>query len=232
MFFDEFAGDFHPTFGEELSQQLYEKGGIGTGIKQFAKHGFQLIVGMKDLQMKVVGDRVYAKIDFVTPTSWSFPVDIYWTADAKSDISVIHRSDIKGKSVDINWADNFPVDKVLPHIRPYRIDKRGKNGLEFSVEYYYHLFPDITFEFKFSAQLNELDIDKVNTCISDFRNSWNQAKKGKEIHYMSQIEKNDENSYVVVADFGAKNSIRIVTDFLKTVKPQFDNLKLEKVVIS
>ena len=116
MFFDDFASDFHPTFQKELSRQLFVKGSTGTGIKHFDKHNLQLIVGMKDLQMRQVADKVFAKIDFITPTSFSFPVDIYWSTSAGADISEIHKQDISNITVDINWGENFPIDKILPHL--------------------------------------------------------------------------------------------------------------------
>jgi hypothetical protein len=116
MFFDEFAGDFHPTFQKELSRQLFEKGSVGTGIKHFDKHNVQLIIGMKDLQMRQVAHRIFAKIDFITPTSFSFPVDIYWSTTDAVIVSEIHKQDISNINVDINWGENFPIDKILLHL--------------------------------------------------------------------------------------------------------------------
>src|ERR1700741_2542829 len=115
MFFDDFPKDFHPTFQKELSRQLFEKG-ANTGIKQFDKHRFQLIVGMNDLQLRKDGNRVYAKIDFIAPTSFSFPVDIYWSVENSQDILEIHKQDISKINIEINWGNNFPIDQLLPHL--------------------------------------------------------------------------------------------------------------------
>jgi len=116
IFFDEFASDFHPSFQKELNRQLFEKGSNGTGIKEFEKHNLQLIVGMKDLELHVEDNKVFAKIEFITPTSFSFPVNIFWTAEASVDLLEIHKHDISKISVAINWGDNFPLDKILPHL--------------------------------------------------------------------------------------------------------------------
>jgi hypothetical protein len=231
MFFDDYAEELHPTFQTELSQQLFEKGSVGTRIKQFGKYDFQLIVGMKDMQMKVAEDKMYAKIEFITPTSFSFLVDIYWTADNVSDISTIHKYDVTGKKLSINWADSFPLNEILPHIRPYRIARRGKNGFDFDIEYYYYLLPDVTIELKFESLIDQKNINMVNTFLLNFIDNWNNNKKGKEIDYISNIEKTEEKYYAIVADLGVKNSISVITDLFKAFTLQFDNLKLDKVTI-
>ena len=231
MFFDEFASDFHSTFEKELSRQLYEKGSEGTGIKQFSKYGFQLIVGMKDLQLTVIENKVYAKIDFITPTSWSFPVDIYWIAENVKDISQIHKIDVSDIKLELNWSDNFPLEKILPHIRPYRVDKKIKTGFIFDVEYYYFLLPDISLEFKFPTPLSEQSIIKINAFFKDFNANWNQAKKGKEIQQISELRTEDENIYSVVTDVGLKNNIRLIAELLKDFSIKFNNLPVIKVTI-
>lgn len=231
MFFDDFADDLHPTFQKELNQQLFEKGSLGTGIKQFDKHDFQLTVGMEDMQRKIVGDRIYAKIGFITPTSWSFTVDIYWTAKDTSDISNIHKSDVTGKQLEVNWADTFPLDKVLPHLAPYRKDKKEKTGLNFNVEYYYYLLPDITLEFQFLRQLDATNIEAINVFFEDFANNWSKSRKGKEIQYISKIQKNTGKTFFVIADIGLTNSIRVINELLQSFSSLFENLEIDKVAV-
>ncbi|MES2772698.1 MAG: hypothetical protein V4722_00845 [Bacteroidota bacterium] len=232
MFFDEFASDFHPTFEKELSRQLYEKGSEGTGIKQFGKYGFQLIVGMKDIHLKVVENKVFAKIDFITPTSWSFSVDIYWSANEENDVLQIHKKDVLVSKVEVNWANNFPLEKILPHIRPYRVDKKSKTGFNFDVEYYYFLLPDISLEFEFLTPLSNQSIIEINTFFKDFTYKWNDQKKGKEIQQISELRKEDENNYSVVTDIGLKNNIRLIAELLKEFSAEFGNLPIVKVTIT
>jgi hypothetical protein len=150
MFFDEYAGDMHPTFQKELSLQLFDKGAAETGIKQFEKYEFQLMVGMIDLNKKLIDNKVMAKIDFITPTSFSFPVDIFWYSNNFKDLLELHKQDITNLNVVFSWADNFPVKQILPHIKPYRVDKKVKTNLNFDIEYFYYLLPDISLEFHFS----------------------------------------------------------------------------------
>ena len=149
IFFDEYAGDFHPTFQKELSRQLFLKGDNGTNIKQFDKYGFQLMVGMRDLNKRIDGGKIIASIDFITPTSFSIPVDINWYSDKYPNVQDLHKQDITDLNVVFDWTEGFPVSKILPHIKPYRSDKKAKTKLNFDVEYYYYLLPDICLEFHF-----------------------------------------------------------------------------------
>ncbi|MEI8204158.1 MAG: hypothetical protein WCH34_14145 [Bacteroidota bacterium] len=116
MFFDEFASGFHPTFQKELAQQLFRKGSEGTGIKQFDKYNFQLIIGAKDPELRLDTNKVFAKIEFITPTSFTIPAEIYWTCDETDKLLEIHKHNVSDKKIEFNWADNFPIQSVLPHI--------------------------------------------------------------------------------------------------------------------
>ena len=231
MFFDEFAGDFHSTFQKELSRQLFEKGQTGTGIKQFDKYNFQLIVGMTDLAKKLVDNIVLAKIDFITPTSFSFPVDIGWYSDKFTDMLELHKQDITNLNVVFCWIDKFPLQLVLPHIRPYRVDKKAKTDLNFDVEYYYYLLPDISLEFHFSKSLVKDEIKRLDTFLSTFNLDWNEKNKGKEIQFISNVTEIGNNVYQVVLDIGLKNSIKTITNLLKSYSDNLGHLQLTKITI-
>lgn len=231
MFFDEFAGDLHPTFQKELSRQLFEKGALGTGIKQFDRYNFQLIVGMNNLNKRLVDNKVLAQIEFITPTSFSFPVDIYWYSENCLDMLGLHKQDITNLNVVFSWADNFPLQKILPHIRPYRIDKKAKTNLNFDMEYYYYLLPDISIEFHFSAALDEGDVKVLNTFISNFKSGWNVVNKGKEIQFISSMVEVGNNVYQVILDIGLTNNIKTVLGFIKSYSDNFNHLQTAKISI-
>ena len=57
------------SFQKELSKQLFEKGSIGTGFKNFEELDFQIIIGMQDSEIRQVDNKMFAKIDF---NSWFF----------------------------------------------------------------------------------------------------------------------------------------------------------------
>jgi len=231
MFFDEFAGDLHPTFQKELSRQLFDKGVTGTGIKQFDKYNFQLIVGMTDLDKKLIDNKVFAKIDFITPTSFSFPVGICWYSDDFTNLLDLHKQDITNLNVVFNWADNFPLQQILPHIRPYRVDKKAKTNLNFDVEYFYYLLPDISLEFHFSKSLDKDEIKSLDTFLSAFNSGWNEKNKGKEIQFISNTTEIGNNVYQVVTDIGLTNSIKTITDLLKLYSDNFIHLQTTKISI-
>jgi len=113
---DDFAKDFHPTFQKELSKQLFEKGELVTGIKNFNNYNFQLIVGIINPRPTLIGTRIEAIIEFITPDAFAFPVIIYWTTFDLAELPEIHKKDISKTSVEINWMENFPLQEVLAHL--------------------------------------------------------------------------------------------------------------------
>ena len=231
MFFDEFASDFHPTFRKQLAQQLFKKGSNGTGINQFEKYDFQLIVGNHDLNMRLVDNKVVAKIEFITPTSYSFPVDIFWYSDNFTDLLSLHKQDITNLNVVFDWSDNFPIQQILLHIKPYRVDKKAKTNFNFDVEYFYYLLPDISLEFHFSNTLDKNDIMSLDTFLSTFNYEWNEKNKGKEIQFISKMSDIGNNVYQVVTDIGLANSIKTITELLKLYSDNLGHLNTTKISI-
>ena len=70
---------------------------------------FQIIIGMQDSEIKQVDNKMFAKIDFITPGSFSIPVEIYWTTEDSSNLSKIHKNDILKMDIEINWGRKFPL---------------------------------------------------------------------------------------------------------------------------
>lgn len=108
------SDEFHPSFQKELSRQLLEKGSIGTGIKNFKKYNFQLIVGIRNPEIKQIGNKVFAKIDFITPGSFQIPTEIYWTSKDSKNLLEIHKNDISKINIEIDWNEKIPMDNILP----------------------------------------------------------------------------------------------------------------------
>lgn len=227
MFFDEFGGELHPTFKKELSEQLWSKGDR-TGIKQFQKHNFQLIVGMKPMNIKKLEDRVIATIEFITPSSWSLPTTISWQTK-QIDMELAHKSEVSSELIEFNWENDFPIDKVEAHISPYKKSKAEKNGFGFHAEYYYLLIPDVELVVYFKNEPTTDTIDLINNSLQEFNRTWNQSKKGKEIEFISNLTRN-ESHYSIVMDIGLKNSIRTVNELLKLIGNKHSDL-IEKVKI-
>lgn len=108
--------EFHPTFQKELSRQLFEKGSIGTGIENFDTYDFQLIIGIHDPEIRKVGNKVFAKVDFITPGSFEIPVEIYWTAENSDDLLELHKNDVSNIEVEINWSEKIPFENIVPYM--------------------------------------------------------------------------------------------------------------------
>jgi hypothetical protein len=227
MFFDEFGGELHQSFKKELSQQLLEKGD-NTGIKQFQKHNFQLMVGMIPMDIRKEKDKVMATIEFITPTSWSIPTTISWTTN-KMELELAHKSEVSSDSIDFKWEDESLKDKVEPHIAPYKKSKAEKNGFGFNAEYFYLLIPDVELEVFFKADLHQETINSINDFLQEFHQEWNKNKKGKEIEFISNLTKSEAH-YSVVMDIGLKNTVRTINELLKSIGEKYSHL-IEKVKI-
>ncbi|MCL9806829.1 hypothetical protein NAT51_14940 [Flavobacterium amniphilum] len=108
--------EFHPTFQKELSRQLLEKGTAGTGIKNFENYDFQLIVGLRDPEIKQIGNKVFAKIDFITPSSYHIPIEIYWASKDMDNLLEVHKNDVSEIQLEINWYEKIPMENILPYM--------------------------------------------------------------------------------------------------------------------
>jgi len=229
MYMDEFGEKIHDSFRKQLSIQLFEKGD-NTGIKNFKKYNFQLMVGMIPLQIKIEEYVVHASVQFITPTSFSFPIRINWmTKQINESIESLHESNIEGKEIEFNWGENFPLEHIKEHISPYRNTKSTKNGYKFDVEYYYTLIPDVELELYFEGNLVDAEITEINEILKNFKENWNSIRKGKEIESISEIGR-EEDHYTIVMDIGLKNTIRLISKLLEKINDRFGN-KLELVKI-
>ncbi|HZG01658.1 MAG TPA: hypothetical protein VEY71_11685 [Chitinophagales bacterium] len=213
MFFDEHANDFHESFRKELSRQLLKKGSAGTGIQHFEKYNFQSMVGARELNMRLVDSKVYAEVEFITPTSFSFPVMIYWTSNEK-ELLQMHTKEVSGASIDINWAPNFPFQKILPYIKPYKIDRKEKTGWQFEVRYYYYLVPDITLQFEFVI-VTEQTFSMLDKILKQFCDLWNRNHRNIPIDYVSNAVQTAANTCEVMFDLVDGNGPKIIKELLQ-----------------
>lgn len=223
MFFDNHAKDLHTTFKSELSKQLFEKG-EQTGIKQFHKYNFQMIIGMQPLNLEVSTDKVIATIEFITPTSFSIPVKISWQTKVKNiKLIKLHLEDIGDAIIEFNWEAGFPTEEVKHHIRPYKKSKAVKNGFDFDVEYFYLQIPDVELELYFKNELNTKTITEINKFLKEFRQLWDGINKGKEIQYISELT-NKEDNYSIILDVGLKNDIKLIHQLIEGLNKQFGKI--------
>ena len=105
--------EFHLSFQKKMSEQLFEKGSEGTGISNFKKLNFQLIVGLQDLEIEEKNGSTYIKIDFVTPGSFSIPIYIFWESTELDDTKNLYKRDVTNIDIDFYWDEHFPIDKIL-----------------------------------------------------------------------------------------------------------------------
>lgn len=229
-----FAEDFHPTFKEELSKQLLDKISIKTGLKQFEKYNFILLIGMDEMHKQIINKKMYAYISLVTPISLSIGVWVYWYSEAFDNLEELHKQDITNIPVVIDWNIDFPLAEVLSYTRPRRKDKKEKTGFGFDVEYYHYSFPDVSIEFCYSRQLEEEEVKELNIFLKKFYDRWNSEHEAKAInfyHLLASTGVNNNNVYIVSFDFGLNNNSRTITSLLKQYAEQLTDLPTEKVCI-
>jgi len=227
-FYDEYAGDFHPSFKQKLAKQLFEKGSAETGIRGFEKHYFMLLIGREDLKLQQVEDNMFALIDFITPPAFSLSVWIYWKA-AGMDVTTLHKQDVNNINIEFHWGGNFPIDEVLPFLRPYKKEKKGKTNLNFDIEYYHNAFPDISLEIIFAKPPQKEQVENIDNFLADFVNAW--KNKDKIINHVSPLIKKDKNVFEVVVDFGLDNSIKTVSLLLKELSGKVEPDLVNKVLV-
>ena len=181
------------------------------------------------MEITVVDDKVFGKIEFITPTSWSFPTSISWKGlkGEENELAILHTKQVTSETIEFNWEDKTLLEKVQPHIRPYKRTKAGENNLGFNVEYFYLLIPDVQFEIFFKENPTKKTLLDFNGLLSSFENDWNAAKKRKQIEYISKITL-EGNHYSIVMDIGLNNSIRMLNKLIEALDQSFGGL-IEKI---
>ncbi|RZJ98722.1 MAG: hypothetical protein EOO46_24500 [Flavobacterium sp.] len=229
-FFDEYSGDFHPSFKLKLAKQLSEKGSKETGIKGFDKYDFQLLIGQEDLKLQEVQGYMFALVDFITPPAYSQPVWICWKAEGV-DLRQLHSKDVSNIDIHFHWGGNFPKEETLPYLKPYKKEKKAKTGLHFDIEYYYNAFPDISFEINFTKPPLKGQVSNINNFVAEFAESWNRKNPDNAINQISPLTKKDKNVFEIVADIGTGNSMKTVGLFLKELSGKIQSDSIGKIVV-
>lgn len=223
LFFEAFAGDFHSSFKEAMSEQLFAKG-EQTGLKQFSKLNVQLMVGMNPLEMRVEGQKVIALVNFITPNSFTYETRVSWSSnDSTINPETLHLHQVEAETIDFNWEPGFPLEAVNHHITPNRKTKSPKNGLRFDVHYYYTSIPDVALELYPKRAVNQAHQLLLQQAMQAFWTQWNDAHPGKELQFVSEISM-QEDHYLLVLDLGLKSTMWTVGEVLKTISACADFL--------
>lgn len=131
-FFDEHAGDFHPSFKRNLAKQLFERGSAETGVRGFGKYDFQLLVGQEDLKLQQMQGYMFALVNFIIPPAYSQPVWICWKAEGLG-VAKLHTQDVSHVNIEFHWGGHFPKEDVLPYLKPYKRERKSKSNLRFDM---------------------------------------------------------------------------------------------------
>lgn len=209
-------GGLHPSFKKKMGQQLWNKSERILGIKHFEKYDFQLFFNDEDLRIRKSRNQITAEIKFITPTSYSFPVDVIWNLEGIEETEEIYKNDISDIEIEFEWSQDFPLDEIKKHIKPYRKDKPTKTGYNFEVHYYYYSFPDIQLNVVLSKQNFSKNVLMIK--LEEFRiTHLNEA----EIQNFG-VELIDMELSIVI-DFGLKYNKRILKKLISFIDKEFPN---------
>ncbi len=218
-------GSLHPSFRKKLAQQLWQKAENSLGIKHFDKYDFQLFLDNTKLNLEKGKNQIIANVEFITPTSWSFPIQIIGRGIGIENITAIYQKDISNLDIEFDWGESFPIEAVRQHIKPYRKDKPSKTGFDFDVHYYYYSFPDIELKIRLD-DLNNFDKNEVETQLEQFRLKY---RKEVDIQFIAVSDLN-ENVFSIVFDFGLKASKTILKKLLSYINNEFKlNVRLIEI---
>ena len=218
-------GILHPTFKKKLAQQLWEKAEKGTKINNFEKYNFQLFLEEKHLNLRKNKNQILFSIEIITPTSFGLPFDVYLNAENIEKEEDIFKKDISELNVEFEWGENFPLEEVKKHIRPYRKDKKSKTGYLFEVHYFYYSFPDIQLKLKLNSG-SSFDKKLLEAQLKAFQ-SLHKEKVNIQSIFVSDLK---DNEFVLIFDFGLKVSRTILKKLLNFIDKEF-SLDIELIEI-
>lgn len=229
-YFDQYAGDFHPTFRHKLAKQLFEKGSIETGIRGFDKYNFQLLIGQEDVRLQQMENYMFALASFCTPSAIAYYVWICWKAK-DVDLDNLHTKDVSLIDIEFHWGNRFPKEEILSELRPFKKERKDKSNLHFDIEYYHNAFPDIILELIFEKQPHDNQVEHIDNFLKTFLNEWNHQNRDKAINYLSPLVKQNESIYEMVGDFGVHNSIKTIGKLLKELSGEVQPGIISKIMV-
>lgn len=234
MFFDECAGDMHPTFKKEISKQLFEKIVVLTGIKQFEKQNFQLIIGMDDMHLQVHDGKMFALIKIVTPQAMGLRAWIYWHCASFEKVEELHKQDISEMIVDIDWHPDFPLLEVLSCARPRKKERKERTGYGFDLEFYHYSFPDVSIELHLARNLKKEETECLRLLVNEFSETWNNQEDAKAINFFHLDEPKTEADGVMIRlsfDFGQNSDEKIIKKFVADYAISFPDFPTKKICV-
>jgi hypothetical protein len=193
MFYGE-AANFSKSFRDQMSEQLYQKFYYMLGIEDKNKElAFRLEIWSKDLEMIIEDEYAFGLVWIVSPTSFAKKITAYWrTANRDNLLNAVNDSFLTSSTIEFGWCSDFDKDYFLEFLKPKKRLSKKKNNLNFTVEYDYTHYPDLSLEFYFRKKIDEKDLSIIKGVLSQHISN----------AYVSEIT-NEEvlDAYIGIIDF-------------------------------
>ena len=223
----QFWGDganFSPTFREQMSEQLYLKFYEMLGIKDESKKKFGLRVGLEDMKTVVENGFAFGLVTIISPTAFSKTITAYWKKSRNEDPrDAIFDNSLTASTIEFGFCSDFEEDFFLQFLKPKQLLSKEKNNLNFTVEYDYTTYPDLSITIYTKNLLGEDNLKAIHSILN--RNIANT--------YISEIISEGDECYGIF-DFHdtpyEKGITELLVAFQELSKSEISS-KIEKILI-
>lgn len=185
------ARNFSEGFREQMSHQLFVTFYHVLGIKDKSKMRFLLQVGLTDMQTFVKDEYAFGLVTIISPTAQAKTITAYWKRQNKENpLNAISDVSLSPSTIEFGFCSDFDKDFFLAFVKPKKQLSRKKNNLNFTVEYDYALYPDLSMTISTEAALDEETPKMIHEVL-------NQQLSGA---YVSELE-GKVNQYHGIFDF-------------------------------
>jgi len=220
FFYDTDKYDFSESFKTEMCKQLKTQFDLNMNINNCVdRYGFMLSVGQSDLKLTEKDGYMFALVEILDLMSYSRTITCCWKSDDFKDPKEIQNADIKNKTVSFFWCTDFPKDEFSEVIKPNITINKGEDSINFYVDLYLNLLPDIAFYFEFAEKPTRQELKNINTFFEQY-----QSKNAG--IYISELEEYD-SEFIMMIDF--QTSDENIDDYIQSLKTIFKELsKIEE----
>jgi hypothetical protein len=194
MFYTDFKYNFSESFKAEMCKQLKLQFDLQMNINKCAdKYGFMLSFGQIDPNIIEKDGYMFALVEISDLMTYTRTLTFCWKSDDFKKQTEIQKSNIKNKNVSFYWCLDFPKEDFLKILEPNIKFKKGYENLNFDVDLYLYLLPDISFYFEFKEKPTKQDINNINSFF-------NQYKSINPNLYINELTEYD-SEFVMMIDF-------------------------------
>lgn len=219
-FYEDFKYDFSESFKEEMCKQLKSQFDLQMNINKCVdRYGFMLSIGQTDLKIIEKDGFMFALVEISDLMTYTRTVTCSWKSDDFKKQTEIQKSSIKNKNVTFYWCADFPKEDFIKILEPNIKIKKGDENVNFDVDLYLYLLPDIAFHFEFKEKPTSPEIKSINTFFEQYKS------KNPNL-YIDELTEYD-SEYIMMIDFQSTDDN--IENYVNSLKELFKELsKIEE----